>query len=301
MREVYALMAQRLRARAPFAVATLTAARGAKASAVGTSLVVDADGSFLGDIGAGCHEGEIVERAIAALQQGARIAPTPMRFELDDEILAGSGCGASLDVVLWAPSREFLSVVEEIAYGRRDVEFDLDGTTIAIPRRPRLVIVGATALAAQLTVIAQRADFVVTVIDPRSPFATRRRHPDADEVLVAWPDDPICLERMEEAGAIAILSHDVKLDLPALRAALATGAWYVGLLGNRRVQRSRRDALRSDGYADSQIARIFGPAGLDLGASTDGQTALSILAEIVSVQQHRSGTPLTESDGPIHP
>lgn len=299
MREIYGEIARRLRAKEPLAVATLIAAREARASAVGTSLVVAPNGSFSGDIGAGCHEGTIVERGVEILER-APLAPVTMRFDLDDEVLAGSGCGASLDVVLWVPTDDFAEPAEAIAQGARDVTFELAGATIAIARRPRLVVVGATALAAQLTTMARAADFVVTIVDPRPPFATAARHPNADELLVVWPDDPVAVARMEEAVAIVVLSHDVKLDLPALRGALGTLAAYVGLLGNRRVQRARREALRAEGYDATQLARIFGPTGLDLGATTDGQTALSILAEIVAVQQGRSGLPLSASSGPIH-
>ena len=299
MREIYGAIARRLCDGRRCAVATLVGSRGARASAVGTSLVVDLDGSFLGDIGAGCHEGTIVERAISLLA-GERFDPQRLRFDLDDELLAGSDCGASLDVVLWEPRAHFAEIAQNIAQGERDVTFDLGGEQMTVARRPRLVIVGATALAAQLTAVARRADFFVSVVDPRPPFAAAARHPSADELLVVWPDDPVALERMEEAAAIAVLSHDVKLDLPALRAALGTLAVYVGLLGNRRVQRARREALRSRGCAAEQIARIRGPAGLDLGAATDGQTAVSILAEIVAVLQGRSGEPLTTSGGPIH-
>lgn len=300
MREIYGEIARRLRAKEPFAVATLIAAREARASAVGTSLVVAPDGSFAGDIGAGCHEGTIIERAVKALSHPATMVPVTMRFDLDDEVLAGTGCGASLDVVLWMPSSDFAEPAEAIASGLRDVTFGLAGATIAVARRARLVIVGATALAAQLTTVAHAADFIVTIIDPRPPFAAAARHPNADELLVVWPDDPVAVARMDEAGAIVVLSHDVKLDLPALRAALGTLASYIGLLGNRRVQRARREALREQGYDAAQLVRIFGPAGLDLGATTDGQTALSILAEIVAITRGRFGGPLSSSSGAIH-
>jgi xanthine dehydrogenase accessory factor len=301
MREAYAAIAQRLRDRRRFAVATLVASRGARASEIGTSLVIDADGAFVGDIGAGCHEGGIVERATAALARAPMVSAETLTFELDDEILTGSGCGASLEVVLWSPPETFTETAEAVARGDRDVSFELGGVTIEIPQHPRLVIVGATALAAQLTTLAHHADFVVSVVDPRAAFATVQRHPDADDLLVAWPDDSTVEACMSDADAIVVLSHDVKVDLPALRAALATRATYVGLLGNRRVQRARREALLAQGYPNAQIERIFGPAGLDVGATTDGQTALSILAEIVAVRNARSGTSLRQSSGPIHP
>lgn len=304
MRDIYGAIAARLHSGISFAAATLVAARGARASVAGTSLVVDTDGSFLGDIGAGCHEATILERAqhllAGALASQGTVEPQTMRFDLEDEVLAGSGCGASLDVVLWIPQNDFLPTAERVARGDEDVRFGLAGAVIAVKRRRRLVIVGGTALAAQLTALARRADFAVAVVDPRPPFATRARHPDADELLLLWPDDPVAVARMEEADAIAVLSHDVKLDLPALEAALRTPAVYVGLLGNRRVQRARRAALQERGVDDAAIARLRGPAGLDIGAATDGQTALSILAEIVAAQHERSGAPLSSGDGPIH-
>lgn len=300
MREIYATIAQRLRNGGAFAAATLVAMRGAKASAIGTSLVVERDGSFHGDIGAGCHEGAIVERALAMLAAGDRRACV-LTFDLDDELLAGTGCGASLDIALWRPAGEFAPVAQRIAEGSEGVSFELEGFTIAIAARPRLLIIGATALAAELTAIAHRADYVVSVVDPRPPFATRVRHPEADELIVAWPDDATISMRFAQAAAIAIVSHDVKLDMPALRAALASPAGYVGLLGNRRVQAARRAALRDEGSDDARLARIHGPAGLDIGGTTDGQTALSILAEILAVERERSGTPLGAGTGPIHP
>lgn len=298
MREVYGAIARALRDRRQIAVATLVAVRGAKTATVGTSLVVESDGSFLGDIGAGCHEGAIIERALEAIAQGG--SPRMLTFELDDEVLAGSGCGASLDVVLWLPPAEFEETADALAAGARDVSWTLEGTRIEISRRRRLAIIGATALARELTALAQRADYAVTIIDPRPPFATRSRHPQADEILVVWPDDPAARARLDEAGAIVVLSHDAKLDLPALRAALASPAGYIALLGNRRVQAARRETLRGEGYDQRQLERIHGPAGLDLGASTDGQTAVAILAEMIAVEHKRSAVSLTRTAGPIH-
>ncbi|HEY9084544.1 MAG TPA: XdhC family protein [Candidatus Tyrphobacter sp.] len=300
MREIFGTIARRLREPAAFVAATLIASRGAKASAIGTTLIVERDGSFCGDIGAGCHEAEIVERALEMLAHGGAKAQT-LTFDLDDEVLAGTGCGASLDVALWMPERSFAPVAERIAAGEQDVLFALEGTTIVIPRRPRLAIVGATALAATLTLLAHRADYAVAIVDPRPAFATRARQPNADELIVAWPDDAAAAALFARVAAIAIVAHDVKLDLPALRTALASTAGYIGLLGNRRVQSARRAALREEGYDDAQLARIHGPAGLDLGGTTDGQTALSILAEMVAVLGRRSGSPLSRVSGPIHP
>jgi xanthine dehydrogenase accessory factor len=296
---MYAEIARRLREGIPFVAATLVAARGAKASANGTTLTVDEAGSFSGDIGAGCHEGRIVQQALEMLrgdQSGAR----KLSFDIDDEVLVGTGCGASLDVVLWRPNEGFVDKARAIEDGSEEVRFMLEDAEITVPPKRRLSIVGATALASELAAIAKRADYSVTVIDPRPLFATRDRQPHADELLVLWPDDAQAVSRMYEADAIAVLSHDVKLDLPALRAALASPARYIGLLGNRRVQAARRDALKEEGYGEEQLARIRGPAGLDIGAVSDGQTAVSIVAEMLAVASERCGLALSKGSGPIH-
>lgn len=299
MREIYAEVARRLREGAPFVAATLVGARGAKASAIGTTLIVDESGSFTGDIGAGCHEGAIVGEA-AEMLGGGESGMRKLTFDVDDEVLVGTGCGASLDVVLWRPENDFARTARAAGKGDEEVQFTLEGVNISIPAKLRLVIVGATALAAELTAFARRADYHVTVIDPRPLFATRDRQSEADELLVAWPDDSQAVACTNVAHAIAVLSHDVKLDLPALRAALASPAKYIGLLGNRRVQKARRAALKDEGYGDERLGRIRGPAGLDVGAATDGQTAVSILAEMLAVHNQRSGHPLSEGSGPIH-
>jgi xanthine dehydrogenase accessory factor len=300
VREIYGKISQRLRDGVPFVAATLIATRGAKASAIGTTLIVDSDGSFSGDIGAGCNEGEIIELATAMLAEG-RHERSVLAFHVDDQVFVGSGCGARLDVALWRPEADFALTARAIALGNEDVRFMLEGVEIDVPAKPWLAIVGATSLAAELTLIAQRADFRVAVVDPRPAFATRARHPHADKLIVAWPDDLLSQSYVLGASAIVILSHDVKLDMPALRAALATRARYIGLLGNRHVQAARRITLLEEGFDDEQIERICGPTGLDVGGTTDGQTALSILAEILAQRHHRSALPLSKIKGAIHP
>lgn len=299
MREIYAGIARRLRDGLPFVAATLVAARGAKASAIGTTLIVDSEGSFSGDIGAGCHEGSIVEQAAKMLRDG-EIGTRKLSFDVDDELLTGTGCGASLDVVLWRPEKEFTTRARAIAEGEQEVRFMLEDSEVAVMRKRRLLIVGATALGAELAALAKRADYHVTVVDPRPLFATRDRQPEADELLVAWPDDSETVSKMSDADAVAVLSHDVKVDLPALRAAIASPARYIGLLGNRRVQAARREALKEERYSDEQLARIHGPAGLDIGADSDGQTAVSIVAEMLAVANERSALSLSKGSGPIH-
>jgi xanthine dehydrogenase accessory factor len=259
-------------------------------------MLVDSDGSFIGNIGAGCHEAELVESARAALRDGL---PRTIDFDVTDELLDGSSCGALLTVAVWLPDPGFAVVADRIVAGEDPVEFSCSSHVIRIERKRKLVVVGATDLAAHLTRAANANDFSVTIVDPRPEFATSKRHPEARRVLVAWPDD-VLPSLLRDVAAIAVVAHDAKIDLPALRCALQSDVAYIGLLGSRRSQSVRGKSLQELGCSANTLARIHGPAGLDVGAVSNAQVACSILAEILSVLNDRSGAPLRSVPGPIH-
>jgi xanthine dehydrogenase accessory factor len=288
-------MASRQRDGKPFAVATLVATRDASPAPPGTSLLVEPDGSFRGNVGAGCHEGELVAAALTALRDGR---PRTIDFDLSDELLDGSVCGASLTVAIWIPPAEFAGIAARIAEGSENVSFFCASHAVTIPRKRRLIVVGATELAACLSRSASEADFYIVVIDPRGAFATEERLPSADRILRAWPQD-VLPALLADADAVVVLAHDAKIDLPALRCALDSRVPYIGALGSRRSQEARREALASFGYGESALARVHGPVGLDLGAVTAAQVACSILAEILSTLNRRTGRPLFETSGAI--
>jgi xanthine dehydrogenase accessory factor len=296
MREVYGEIARRLRGGLPCAVATLVATRQAAPAPIGTSVLVDADGSFVGNVGAGCHEAELVESARAALRDRS---PRTVEFDLTDELLDGSSCGASMTVAIWVPEQDFAAVADRIVAGEEAVDLCCGPHVIRIESKRKLVVVGATDLGAHLTRAASAADFLVTMVDPRPAFATRKRHPDAHRVVVAWPDE-VLPSLLNDAAAIVVVAHDAKIDLPALRCALQSDVAYIGVLGSRRSQSARAASLRELGYGAGALARIHGPAGLDVGAISNAQVACSIVAEILSVLNHRSAAPLRSADGPIH-
>lgn len=180
---------------------------------------------------------------------------------------------------------------------------ELRGPRLAEPEHPgpRLIVVGAVPLAAALTRLARAAGWRAFVIDPRARFATRQDFPDAEAVIVAWPQEGF--ERaggIEASTAIAVLAHDPVLDDPALAIALRSPAVYVGAMGSRRTQTARRERLSAGGLSDAELDRLAGPAGLDLGARTAPDTALAILAEIVAVAHGRAGGRLVACAGPIH-
>jgi xanthine dehydrogenase accessory factor len=154
-------------------------------------------------------------------------------------------------------------------------------------------------LAQELASIGARLDFRTIVVDPRPSFANAERLPAVDEIVVAWPDD-VLPAILSAQTPLVVISHDPKLDLPALRAGLQSEAPYIGLLGSRRAQLGRRATLRLDGFDETALARIHGPVGLDLGGVTMAETAVSILGEIVADARGRSGVPLLRTDGTIH-
>lgn len=161
-----------------------------------------------------------------------------------------------------------------------DPETEVFAETFAPP--PRLAIVGATPVAEALCSFAARCGFEVTIIDPRSTFARSERFPDAKELRVEWPDQALEGMVIDRFTSVVVLTHDAKLDEPALSRALEAGCAYVGLLGGRRTQRLRREALTAAGHDPAAVAELKGPVGLDIGARAPAQIAVSILAELIA-------------------
>jgi xanthine dehydrogenase accessory factor len=165
---------------------------------------------------------------------------------------------------------------------------------------PRLFVYGAVDTADALCAAARLLGWRTTVADARARFATSERIPSADELIVAWPEEALAQIEPDHATAVVVLTHDDKFDVPALKAALASEAFYVGALGSRRNQERRRERLLEAGVGEEALARIQGPCGLDLGAEQQPETALSILAEIVAVRNGRAGGALKGSTQRIH-
>jgi xanthine dehydrogenase accessory factor len=165
---------------------------------------------------------------------------------------------------------------------------------------PRLLVFGAVDTAEALCRAAKFLGWRTIVADARAKFATNERIPSADELVVAWPEEALERVRPDHATAVVVLTHEDRWDVPALKGALATDAFYVGALGARRNQERRRERLLAEGVAETDIARIAGPSGLDIGADSPAETALSIMAEILATRAGRAGGPLRESKGRIH-
>jgi xanthine dehydrogenase accessory factor len=165
---------------------------------------------------------------------------------------------------------------------------------------PRLLVYGAVDTAESLAKLARQLGWEAIVADARTKFATRERIPSATEIVVAWPEEAIAQVAPDHATAIVVLTHDDKFDVPALKAALETEAFYIGALGSRRNQERRRERLLEAGVEEAALSRISGPCGLDLGAESQPETAVSILAEIIAVRNNRDGGKLQQSKQRIH-
>jgi xanthine dehydrogenase accessory factor len=165
---------------------------------------------------------------------------------------------------------------------------------------PRLFVYGAVDTAEALAQAARMLGWTVIVADARAKFATHERIPSADELIVAWPEEALAKVAPDHQTAIVVLTHDDKFDEPALKGALESEAFYIGALGSRRNQERRRERLLEGGVSEDAFDRISGPCGLDIGADTQEETALSILAEILAVRAHREGGPLKTAKKRIH-
>jgi xanthine dehydrogenase accessory factor len=181
---------------------------------------------------------------------------------------------------------------------RSDVTVFLD---VFAPAR-RMVIFGAVDFTAALVRVAKVLGYRVTVCDARAVFATARRFPEADEVVVEWPQVYLAKvgKDLTPRDAVCVLTHDHKFDVPAIAAALGTEVGYLGAMGSRLTHAGRLERLRAAGVDDTALARVMAPIGIDIGARTPEETAIAICAEIISRRSHAPVSSLRDGTGPIH-
>ena len=165
---------------------------------------------------------------------------------------------------------------------------------------PRMYVFGAIDFAAAVARVGKFLGYHVTVCDARPVFATKSRFPDADQVVVDWPHRFLAGVDVDARTVIAVLTHDPKFDVPVLEVALRTPAGYVGAMGSRRTHEDRLERLREIGLTEAELSRLRSPIGLDLGARTPEETAVSIAAELIQLRWGGSGSALTDTDGRIH-
>ena len=225
-------------------------------------------------------------------EPGDGAPPEPPIVVAADGSLEGSLGSLAADEALVAAAREALlrGMSRTVAIGDRQVFVE------AFPRQPRLVIVGAVEVARSLAVYAKELGYEVVVVDGRASFATPERFPPdrVDRLVVGWPDEVADEIGLGTDDAVAVLTHDVKFDEPAIVEALRRGCRYVGAVGSKKTQGDRRERLREAGVTDDELDRLRGPVGLDLGGRNPAETALAIIAEVVAERYGGTGVPLHE-------
>ena len=283
------------------ALATVVATRKSAPRPVGSVLGVTGTGELVGSVSAGCVENEVYAEARDVLAGGPA---RTLSYGISDEQALGVGlpCGGEIDVFVAKAGAPLLRrAVVELEAGRvvtvRPVEDELE--LVSRPA-PRLVVVGAVDTAEALCRGARALGWRTIVIDPRPRFATPERVPSADELAVEWPDEALERIGLDDGAAVVVLAHEERIDLPALASALASDAFYVGVIGSRRTQAKRREGLAELGLGEETVSRLHGPVGLDVGAESPPETAVAILAEILAVRSGRSGGSLRDRTGRIH-
>jgi len=196
------------------------------------------------------------------------------------------------------------TLANEHMWAERSALCEHDGVQLfvdAVYPAPRLIAFGAVDYSRALATLAKALGWRCYVVDPRGFFATRARFPDAEDVIAAWPEQAIeQLGGIDRATAIAVLTHDPKLDDAALAIALRSDAAYIGAMGSHRAQQARRERLHALGFTDDDLTRLSAPIGLDLGALTPEETALSVMSEVVAIRHGRDGGRLRKAGGRIH-
>ena len=223
-------------------------------------------------------------------------------------VIEGDGLGSHM-LVLEGGERvgdlgdELAEQADELIRGHRNKILELGERRVfaeVYAPPPRLVVYGAVDTAEALCRAAKLLGWHTIVADARAKFATRERIPSADEIVVEWPEETLRHVQPDHSTAVVVLTHDDKFDVPMLKAALETEAFYIGALGSRRNQERRRERLLEEGVDEADLARISGPCGLDIGAESQPDTAVSILAEIIAVRNGREGGKLQRSKERIH-
>lgn len=299
----------------PLAIATVVETWGSSPRPAGSRMLVSADGRIAGSVSNGCVEGAVYDEAQRVIKSGL---PRLIEYGVADELAfeVGLACGGHLEVFvqpMLEAHRELAELVrsETPVVARTNLESGDVQLQRVVPdedrafrhdnwfvepfsRPPHMVVVGAIHIAVPLHRFAKMLGYRVTIVDARAKFATRERFPDADDIVVAWPDDALGSLPIDRLTALVILTHDPKFDLPALRAALRSSAFYVGAIGSRKTNEGRFTALRHEGFAEAEIQRVHGPIGLDLGGRSAEETALAIIAEVTAARNSASGAEMRE-------
>ncbi|MFC6687279.1 XdhC family protein [Jhaorihella thermophila] len=296
------------------ALATVVQTWGSAPRRVGSQLAIGGDGRIEGSVSGGCVEGAVIVEAQEAIEDGRHRL---LEFGVSDEdaFAVGLACGGTI-MVLVEPVGSALPVglLEELVAARaarQAVAYEVnlktgarrlvrdgypermrmdrsgmeeDGETFVAVHNPplRLIVVGAVHIAQALVPMARIAGYDPVIVDPRETFASAARFP-GETILHDWPDEAVARLGLDSRTALVLLTHDPKIDDPALEAALGADVFYIGALGSTRTHAKRVERMKAAGFTEAQIARIHGPVGLDIGAAGPAEIAVAILAEMTAV------------------
>ncbi len=301
------------------ALATVIETWGSAPRRTGAQLVIAQDGEMQGSVSGGCVEGAVVLEAQDAISSGT-VRVLEYGVSDDDAFAVGLACGGRIRVLVEPVEAMGASLLSDLVDARRARQpvayvFDLqtearalmtDGhaerfaldrsgieedeqTFVCIHNPPlRLAIVGGAHIAQALVPMAQSLGYDPVVIDPREAFASKERFPGVT-LIHEWPDEALQTYGLDTRTALVLLSHDPKLDDPALHVALRSQAFYVGALGSRRTHAKRVERLLAAGYSELEIARLHAPIGLDIGAASPQEIAVSVLAQMTEVLRKGAG------------
>jgi xanthine dehydrogenase accessory factor len=237
-------------------------------------------------------DGGVVVATVIEVDSG-ELPGTSVLLGDDGQVEANRGDGwlatAVADAARIALRREASTTVQVPAPGAATATVFLE----VYPRLPRLVIFGGVHIAMALVPLAKALGYRTVVADGRQSFLTRERFPDADQLLLGWPAEAFQKAALDAATFVCVLSHDPKFDEPAVDIALRSEARYVGAIGSKKTQASRRERLRAQGFSEADLARLHGPIGLNLGGRAPAEIALAILAEMTMARYGATGRSLT--------
>ncbi|BCJ41980.1 xanthine dehydrogenase [Actinoplanes ianthinogenes] len=313
MRDVLADLLRWWSAGEPAGLAIVTRTWASAPRQVGAAMAVGPDGVAVGSVSGGCVEAAVYDLCLEVAETGLSQVAS---FGVTDDLAMGVGlpCGGTVELSIGRVDRrtfpDLPRLADAVERGERIAlsigEGYVVGDTGEIVFRPppRMLVFGATDHAAAVARIGGFLGYRVTVCDARPVFATARRFPGADEVVVDWPHRYLAAEaeagRLDDRTVLCVLTHDPKFDVPTLELALRLDVGYVGAMGSRRTHEERLDRLREAGLTGRELARLCSPIGLDLGARSPEETAVSIAAEIVALRHGGSGDRLSDTTGPVH-
>jgi xanthine dehydrogenase accessory factor len=292
------------------ALATVIKTWGSSPRPVGSHMAVNAEGHFCGSVSGGCVESAVITECLEIIESGET---KQLSYGVSDQSAweVGLACGGKIEVFIhpidWETLSPLLVAIQANQPVWYSISLDSNGILSQIPNPepqispplieettfghiftnlcpppPQLVIVGGVNLAQPLVRLAQTMNYSVIVIDPRSAFASSDRFPGVDRLINAWPEDAFSQIELTTSTAVVILSHDDKIDLPALEITLNSPSFYVGALGSKKTQSRRNQLLLENGLDPNKIEKIKGPIGLKLGGKTTEEIALAIIAEIIA-------------------